>query len=154
MIAAHRNTLFEPDYTEIASLFFPFRLLEDLNCQQNFILMIAGCRDRVFFLWEYVTAVWLRYISWYFQEQQTNFSGFLTAVYEEQTRVVSDRVCADRDLDNSIAEKFMQKNALAYCERRWTKGILQQQTNWRRMDCVLWQPLRKYTAMTNDMDSS
>ena len=79
MIAAHRNTLFESDYTEIASLFFPFRLLEDLNCQQNFILMIAGWRDRVIFL-EDITAVWLRNISWDFQQQQTNFSGVLTAV--------------------------------------------------------------------------
>ena len=112
MIAAHRNTLFEPDYTEIASLFFSFRLQEDLNCQQNFILMIAGWRDRVIFFWEDITAVWLRNISWDFQQQQTNFSGFLTAVYEEQTQVVSDRVCADRDLDNSIAEKFYAEECL------------------------------------------
>ena len=44
-LAAHRNAWFEPEYAEIASIFFPFRPLEDLNCQQNFILMIAGCLD-------------------------------------------------------------------------------------------------------------
>ena len=61
MIAAHRNTLFEPDYTEIASLFFPFRLLEDLNCQQNFILMIAGWRDRVIFFGGYYSSMTQKY---------------------------------------------------------------------------------------------
>ena len=83
MIEAHRNTLFEPDYTEIASLLFPFRLLEDLNCQQNFILMIAGWRDSYSFL-EDMTAAWLRNISWDFQQQQTNFSGSKLELFQTE----------------------------------------------------------------------